>query len=232
MQTAWNIQILRLKDNNVSVFIFIQVLWHILSFFNAVAASTFVYYKHEVCLITITKTSVLLYMPFLKWVFLCLPSGIIESKFGFCILYGFLALQLQELFCSWLLPVLKFIQCGWEKIKGALYFVIKQTLRSSSYGLQAALMRGRRNVPEEGFRTKLSSISIPRSWKNGALSLVRGSGMHTIASIAILLLFFFWKWEREKEKKLTSWFWNYPYLQFERSLLKKMIVYWMDPVSI
>ena len=54
-------------------------------FFNAVATSTSVYYKHEVCLITITKTSVLLYMPFLKWVFLCLPSGIIEFEFGFCI---------------------------------------------------------------------------------------------------------------------------------------------------
>ena len=68
-------------------------------------------------------------------------------------------------------------------------------------------MRGLRTVPEERFRTKLSSINIPRSWKNGALSLVEGSGKHTKASIAILLVLAFL---REKEKKLTSWFFKLP----------------------
>lgn len=128
--------------------------------FYAVAANTFVYYKHEVCLITIIKTSVLMYMPFLKWVFLYLSSGVIEYKFGLCILYVFLAPLFQELFCSWLLSILKFIQCGWQKIKHALYFVLKKTLCSNSYGLQVVLMR---LVPGEGLRLKLSSINISRS---------------------------------------------------------------------
>lgn len=185
-----------------------------LFFFNAVAASTFVSYKHEVCLVTIIKTSVLLYMPFLKWVFLCLPRGIIESTFGLCILYGFLALLFWELFCSWLLSVLKFIQCGWDKINLALYFVIKQTL--CCYGVQGALIRGLRTVPKEGFRAKLSTINIPRHWRNGAHVFWGESGKHTTAWITTLLLFF---WERENgETHIVDL--KLPFLQFERRLKK------------
>lgn len=162
--------------------------------FNAVAGNTSVYYKHEVCLITIIKTSVLIYMPFLKWVFY-LPSGVIEYKFGLYILYVLLAPLFQELFCSWLLSILKFIQCGWQKIKHALYFVLKQTLCFNSYGLQVALMR---LVPGEGLRLKLSSINISRRWRNGALSLVRGSGKNTTVSGTTLFSCFYFCFLREE----------------------------------
>ena len=88
--------------------------------------------------------------------------------------------------------------------KSCFIFRGKQTLSSSTYGPRAALMRDLRTVPEEGFKAKLSSINIPRNWRNGALSLVGGSGKHSIASIPILLLLLFER-QREKEKKLTSW---------------------------
>lgn len=59
-------------------------------------------------------------------------------------------------------------------------------------------MTGLRTVPEEGFRTKLSSINIPRSWKNGAQTCW---GMwethHSIyCNILVLVLVFL----REKER--------------------------------
>lgn len=67
---------LSLRDNKcVCIYFYLSAMtYFVFLFFNAVAANTFVYYKHEVCLITIIKTSVLLYMPFLKWVFLLLPQ--------------------------------------------------------------------------------------------------------------------------------------------------------------
>lgn len=149
-------------------------------FFNVVAANTSAYYKREACLITI-----------IKWVFLLLPSNIIEFKFGLRLLYEFLPPLSQGLFCSWLLSVLRFIQCGWERINHALYFVIKQTLCSHRYGLQADLVRDVRTVHREELRLKLSPTNIPRRWWI-PLSLVEGSGkLHNINCDIDFFFFFF-----------------------------------------
>lgn len=90
----------------------------------------------------------------------------------------------------------------WEKINHALYFVIKQTLCSHRYGLQADLVRDVRTVHREELRLKLSPTNIPRRWWI-PLSLVEGSGKHHSIDCDIDFFFFF------KKKKSKSGLWNH-----------------------
>ena len=78
--------------------------------------------------------------------------------------------------------------CGREEINHALCFVVKQTLCLNSYGLQATLIKRLKAVPAEGLRLKLSSVNIPRRWRNGALVLLGDIGR--IPQKSEVLIFF------------------------------------------
>lgn len=146
-QATWNMQFLSLRDNKcVCIYFYLSAMTYFsFLFFNAIAANTFVYYKHEVCLITIIKTSVLLYIPFLKWIFLLLPQ---QNNWIYVWLLTFIWISISTISRVILfLTIISFkIYPVWIGEDKSCFTFWDKEMCSHSYGLQAALMRSLKTV--------------------------------------------------------------------------------------
>ena len=130
-QAAWNMRILRLRDNK---WVYIYFYWCAITsfgllFFNSAAANILLimnmksdnYYQNIYSFVYISKISIFIAPQWYNWI-----------QVWLVLLCEFLPQLFEEVFYSWLLSVLKLIQCRW-KINPASFFVIN--ISSHSDGL-------------------------------------------------------------------------------------------------